>query len=530
MLTPEGLSANKTDKIMLLAMWANALKIENDNSTSHNIKKNQMIFAGIGKPTYPINPYIIQSQLSYWKRIERLAKNSFDHKKTAIESAAIDYGDPYGDINSRIIMASAMSKWYGVSIKPNNIIFTAGGAGALRVIFETFNLIYKNHPKYRVITPFPHYTLYADNSHQLHPIDVMRELGYKLTAQSLLNSIEKAYVLAKSDNAYPRFFLLCNPNNPLGTIVSKDELEKIAEVLRKYPEIFIVLDEAYAEMSFEIVKIPSLLALAPDLKDRIIILRSATKALSAAGERMAILIAFNDKILGKLLDKNIGIIGHAPRSGQIAYSEAMANFTDEIHQNLIDFYKQKVEYVTVRLKQMGAQMPDPEYKVNGTFYILGDFSDLLGMNLPENAERALEKIGLVRTNEDIAYYLLFKDSLMIAPTSYFGLPKNNGYMRITCSGSQEELIEMMDRLESRLFYARTNQKNIFLEKISLQLSELKNVNLKQHETSKMLLLDLSLLKSSCLELKEQNNILKKQFAENLKLINKSHIDAYDTLS
>lgn len=518
MLTPEGVLANKTDKIMLLAMWANALNLENSQLEFHNIEKKQMIFAGMGKPTYPINQYIIKSQLSYWKKMEKLVLSSIEGKKLVNENVAIDYGNPYGDINSRVIMASAMSKWYGVSIEPNNIIFTVGGAGALRVIFETFNLMYQTQSAYRVITPFPHYTLYSDNTHKLHPIDVMQEPGYKLTAKSLLKSIEKSYELAKNDNSYPKVFLLCNPNNPLGTIISEDELEKIADVLRIYSDIYIVLDEAYAEMSFNMKKAPSLLTLAPDLKDRMIIMRSATKALSAAGERMAMLIAFNRKLIGKLLDKNIGMIGHAPRSGQFAYAETMAHFTAEIHQKLIDFYKPKVEYVAKRLMQMGAQMPDPDYKVDGTFYILGDFSDLFGMELPKDAVRALEKSGQVSTNEDIAYFLLFEDSLMIAPASYFGLSENNGYMRITCSDSQEELEEMMDRLEFRLFSARYNQKKMLLERVASQLPELKHIDINKHDELCVLLSELTQSTSSCIKLKEQNNILAKQFTENSALI------------
>lgn len=119
--------------------------------------------------------------------------------------------------------------------------------------------------------------------HVLHPIDVMSE-GYRLTARALEKSINLAFHLAEKDGIYPKAVLICNPSNPLGTTIQPEELEDIADVLRKYPDLHIIFDEAYAEMSF--VDMPSFLQVAPDLKRRTIILRSATKALSAADERM----------------------------------------------------------------------------------------------------------------------------------------------------------------------------------------------------------------------------------------------------
>jgi len=430
MFTPDGQSADQTDKIMLLEMWADELSHERATS-------KQVLFAGMGKPTFPVNRHIIDASLSYWNELKSKGNE------------AINYGDPRGDESSRVLMASAMSKWYGFEIHPEHILFTSGGAGALRVIFETFNGLY--HDGYRVITPFPYYPLYADERHQLHPVDVMNNPGYRLTAQSLQFSIDEAYQRAIKDTIFPKMILLCNPNNPLGTVISEDELIKIADVLRRYPELYIVLDEAYGEMCFTGRAPPSLIRIAPDLKHRVVMLRSATKAFSVAGERMAILIAFDESLMSKCLNKNISNIGHAPRSSQRAYAETMSKFTDMDHQQLISFYQPKVRYVEARLKAMGASMPDPDYKSDGTFYQLGDFSDLFGLEMPIEAERALGKVNTIKTSEELAYYLLFQDSVMMAPASYFGMPKTNGFMRITCSDTQDKLIELMDRLEARLY-------------------------------------------------------------------------------
>lgn len=470
MLTPEGQSARKIEKVMLLALWANELK------DRFEVRKRKMILAGLGKPTYPINKNTIQAYLKYWNRLDDIATQWHNEPESILDNPAIDYGDPRGDKEPRAIMAERMSKWYESDIYAENILFTVGGIGGLRAIFDTFNSHFEDIPGYRIITPFPHYSVYANDSmHQLHPISVMNNPGYKLTAKSVQESIDEAYELAETDKGFPKAILLCNPSNPLGNIIDEAEMIEMANVLRQYSDLYIIFDEAYAEMSF--VPMPSFLKIAPDLKKRVIILRSATKALSAAGERMAILMVFDPEVMNELLNKNINYFIHVPRSAQIAYAETMATFAYEEQRKLAVYYERKVEYVLSRLKTMGANMPDPTYKVEATFYALGDFSDLFGLPMPEESQEVFQKIGLIKTDEDIAYYLLYCDAVMIAPLSYFGLAKNSGYIRITCSASENDLKEMMDRLENRLIYARQLKKEQligFIEDSLIRIKEKDN--------------------------------------------------------
>jgi len=233
-------------------------------------------------------------------------------------------------------------------------------------------------------------------------------------------------------------------------VIGENELKRIAQVLRNHPELTIILDEAYAEMVLDGTKHVSLLTVAPDLKERIIVMRSATKGLSAAGERMAIALVFNPDIMSSILDPNILSTGHAARSLQMAYAKTMNNFTDANRIEINNFYRQKVDFVSRRLHEMGAAMPDKQYQVKGTFYVLADFSELQGEPLAQRAAEALEKKGKINTDEDIAYTLLFTDSIMISPSSYYGVEKHRGYLRITCSADLDKLQDLMDRLEVHL--------------------------------------------------------------------------------
>ncbi|MDP3705328.1 MAG: pyridoxal phosphate-dependent aminotransferase [Legionellaceae bacterium] len=506
MLTPNGQLANKIEKVMLLSLWTHTLIEEMAAQNQPNSKK--IISAGLGKPTYPINEHTVASYLSYWQRIDDLRKKWHLTPEDIQESTAVDYGDPRGDNAPRVLMANVMSKWYFAEIKPEHVLFTIGGIGALRVIFETFNTHFEEIPGYRIITPFPYYSAYSNNpSHRLHPINVMEFPGYKLTSEALEKSIKEAYILAEADHGLPKAVLVCNPSNPLGNVVDEDELNKIANVLRSFPDLYIIFDEAYVEMCY--VEIPSFLKIAPDLKHRVIILRSATKALSAAGERMAILLVFEPTLMNEMLNKNISYFIHAPRSAQLAYAETMANFTETEQSKLVTFYKKKVDYVVKRLHVMGAAMPDPLYHVEATFYALADLSDLFGLELPSEMKRVFKNAipTKIETGEELVYYLLFKDLVMIAPLSYFGLPTDCGYMRITCSGNEQELQELMDRLENRLFQARKTKQLTLLENIKVKLPELKKVDCHMHEIICKKIDFIMLEEDTCFMLKKKNKIL-----------------------
>lgn len=398
MLTPDGKRADHIPKIILLTLWSKQL-IEEDVKRANNIDKQVFISVERDRSAFPMSVDATKSMVKQWSQhwaksqeARRLLRSPKINKvqELTILQAAVDYGNPQGDIESRDKMAKALTSWYNgkVDIKAKHLLFTVGGAGALRVIFDVLN---QQNPHGKIVTPVPYYSLYGAMGRQarIHPIPVMHERGYRLTAKAFLASLEKLF----SENKNPEIstFLFCDPNNPLGTFIEEGEWLKIAEILRQFPKIPIILDEAYAEMRMDGKKHVSLLQIAPDLKKRIILMRSATKALSAAGERMAVIVDFDEDRMPRLLETNINICGHAPRSLQLAFAEAMDKLDENELSQLTDFYRPKVEYISKRLELMGAAMPDADYKSNGAFYVLADLSDLRGLELHPDSKRALGK-------------------------------------------------------------------------------------------------------------------------------------------
>ena len=281
MRKPNGFPAKNIDPVVLLYIWAHYLENEQPS-------EKKMIFAGIGRPSYLLNEDLAQAAATYWQALlEKVSTTkkfltetgrSLEEKCALIarDTSAIDYDMPAGVQKAQEMMAQALTKWYNqqVPINPNAVVFSVGGVSALSLIFK---VLHERAPGSLIVTPSPYYPFYNNPTHhnQLHFIDLLNEPGYRLTAQALKQSVAKVPANQKIGA-----FLFCDPNNPMGYVVGKNEWLEIAAILKTTAEdIPIIVDEAYAELTFGKKHI-SLLEAAPELKDRLIVLRSATKGFS----------------------------------------------------------------------------------------------------------------------------------------------------------------------------------------------------------------------------------------------------------
>ncbi len=360
----------------------------------------------MGFPTFAPNEYATQEGAAYWTQLTLKAqearhalrggdKTDAECRDDIVEmNSAVGYGDAHANGEPAKEMAKALRKWYGLDhIKAEHILFTQGASDGLHAIFKVVN---QGKPGGKIVTTLPYYSLYvgADHQNHLHGVNLFARAnkpqaqggtpGYSLTAEALRDSIrylDKDYHGHKTPpiNA----FLFCDTHNPTGRVVGAEEWRKIATVVKEHPEAPIILDEAYAEMVFspeedehasDSPKGPalkkqhvSLLEVAPELRDRIIILRSASKALSLAGERIAVVMTANAKLKQAIGDAKATIHGSTTASLQTVYAKAM-NKLDKTELHYIErFYRPQVELVQKRLREMGATMPDPHYRVEGAF-------------------------------------------------------------------------------------------------------------------------------------------------------------------
>lgn len=222
----------------------------------------------------------------------------------------IRYDSPQGKEIFLKELANSYSKDFGFKVEKSNIVFINGIAQGLKLLGEYVDEIIKEDEF--VLETKPTFVEWRQISKKrtniidtLEGFDFSKDKLSKLliTADSL-NALLVRHSLDKKEHFNKiKCFYLINPTNPIGQYITPKEWEKIIPLLQKYPDALIVVDEAYADVTFE-EEFISLIKVAPyDIKKRLIILRSASKAFSLAGERIGVVISMNELIINYITDK-----------------------------------------------------------------------------------------------------------------------------------------------------------------------------------------------------------------------------------
>ena len=400
------------------------------------IGQDKIIMAAVGRPTAPLYGPIKEANYIYWNKLDK-------HK-------SIEYGEVgRGQLEHRERIAKAFTADYNTLIDKENIVFTVGGKSAINAwsyLFKTVN------PGKKLVISAPYYpdhlgvSEFGLNHDNLVLIDTLEDPkgDYRLNAEKIetaLKDIEPNEVGA---------FVFCDPCNPMGYTIGEQEWRKISKLLLKYTNAMVILDEAYAEMVFD-AKHVSLLSIASDeLKSRIVLLRSATKGLSAAGERYAVIMAFNPVYIELLAYFNDTNLIHAPISSQYVYSYAIEKLTLSDRLQLANFYRKFIVDVNNLLNETHFNFKQA-IPIDSTFYLIGDFKKLIGHKLDKNALSRVYCANpakkLIETDVDIAYHLLFKYKIAFCPLSFFGACPKKGLLRITCSFVGDEFEILATRLK-----------------------------------------------------------------------------------
>lgn len=429
---PSGVLTGESGGFYAHLSWAEEVNRKSDNSVIMSIS---------GRPTAPLFTPIIDANRLYWSNQQAQLK------------AAIDYGDiGRGQLKYRDIIAAAFSRDYNTEINAKDVVFTVGGKSAIN---SWHYLIKTLRPGKKLVLAVPYYPDHLGvnelglsySSDQLILVDTLNE---KLTAEKILSTLNQRGINDDADEIGA--FIFCDPSNPMGYVIGESEWRRIiCSVLLKHKQAFILLDEAYSEMVFA-NKHVSLLSLADtdELKERILVLRSATKGLSAAGERYACLLSFSSHLTEIISHYNDTNLIHAPLSSQHAYAYAMERFTLEDRRRLAKFYSRLVCKTEKLLQETRFDFKERRYSVDSAFYVVADFSKLIYRVLDERVNENVYLNGgkrLIEDDVDIAFHLLFKYKLAFCPMSMFGVEKKRGLMRITCSFTASEFVELRKRLK-----------------------------------------------------------------------------------
>lgn len=276
-----------------------------------------------------------------------------------------------------------------------------------------------------VIIPSPYWVSYpemvklADGT----PVTLKSSIenNYKITADDLEKAITEK----------TKAFILCSPSNPTGAMYEKEELEAIADVLRRHPQVVVISDEIYEYIVFDQEHI-SILQVAPDLADRTVLINGFSKGFAMTGWRLGYMagpeaiVSAVSKIQSQETSAPSSI---SQKAGQAAYEGSL----DAVLEMRKAFRKRR-DFIVKALSEIpGLQCFLP----NGAFYVFPDCSYYLGKKAPDGT--------VLDTSTDLSIYMLEHHGVAVVPGDAFGEP---GGFRISYAVSMEELEEAVKRLKA----------------------------------------------------------------------------------
>lgn len=333
-------------------------------------------------------------------------------REAAIES--LEKGKTYYTSNSGLIefrkeIAAYLERRFSVSYDPSKeMIVTVGGSEAIdlaiRAIVEPGDEVLVVEPSYVCYTPITELTGGVPIS-----IPTREEDKFKLTPELL-----RKYITPKT-----KMLILPYPNNPTGAIMTKEDLRKIADVV-KDTNIVVLTDEIYGELTYG-RKHFSFAAL-EDMRDRTIYVGGFSKSYAMTGWRLGYVCAPRE-ITKQMLKIHQYAIMCAPTASQYAGIIAARDGDEEI-EYMKDCYNQRRRMLLSGLSEIGLTCFEPE----GAFYV---FPNISGYGL---------------TSEQFCEKLLYDEKCAIVPGSAFG-ESGEGFARVSYAYSVEHISRAIDRLD-----------------------------------------------------------------------------------
>lgn len=269
--------------------------------------------------------------------------------------------------------------------------------GAKQIIFNAFAATLNEGDE--VIVPVPYWPTFPDsvrfNGGEAVLLTCPLEQGYKLQPQQLAQAI----------GSKTRWLVLNNPGNPSGAVYSAAELTALAAVLRDCPDVLIMLDELYEHILFDGREHVSLLQVAPDLADRILLVGGVSKTYAMTGWR----VGFGAGPQA-LIDAMV-VVQSQNSSGASAVSQAAAVAAFD---GGLDFlppqraaYQARRDAIMAQLREVaGIEVLNPQ----GAFFVFGRCAGLLGKTRPDG--------GVIESEEDVMNYLLQSGVSGVAGSAY----------------------------------------------------------------------------------------------------------------
>ncbi|MBD3834389.1 pyridoxal phosphate-dependent aminotransferase [Brevundimonas bullata] len=338
----------------------------------------------------------------------------------AIHRGETKYTDADGMPELKAAIVAKFARENGLTYETNQIHVASGGKP---VIFNAF--VATLNPGDEVIVPAPYWVSYPDMVLLAggEPVTVIGEEadGFKLRPE----------VLDAAITPRTKWLILNSPSNPTGAAYTRAELEALAVVLRKHPQVWILTDDMYEHLVYGDFDYVTIAQVAPDLYDRTLTCNGVSKAYAMTGWRIG--YAGGPKPLIDLMRKVASQTTSNPSSiSQWAAVEALNGPQDFLAERSAAFEKRRDLVVSMLNQATGIRCPKPE----GAFYVYPSIEGVIGKTTAS---------GVVITDDEVfTAELLDQEGVAVVQGAAFGL---SPYFRISYATSEAVLEEGCRRIQ-----------------------------------------------------------------------------------
>jgi len=349
------------------------------------------ISLGVGEPDF-VTPWHIRESGIY-----------------SLEKGSTHYSSNTGVLELRQEISKYLTRKFNIEYDPTNqIIVTVGGSEAIDIAMRSVI-----NPGDEVLIPEPSFVCYKPCTVLAGgvpvPITTTAKDNFKLTPEAL-----KAAITPKT-----KLLVLPYPNNPTGGVMEKEDLEKIAAVLRD-TNIVVLSDEIYAELTYghKHVSIASL----PGMYERTVIVSGFSKAYAMTGWRLGY-VTGPKELISVMLKIHQYAIMCAPTTSQYAAIDALRNGDEDIDY-MREEYDNRRRLVIKSFREMGLDC----FEATGAFYVFP----------------SIKSTGM--TSQDFCEKLLNDQKVAVVPGDAFG-ESGEGHIRASYCYSIKNLTTALERID-----------------------------------------------------------------------------------
>lgn len=347
-----------------------------------------------------------------------------DHIKEAAKQAIIDNFSFYSPVPGypalRNAIVEKLKNENSLEYKADQIVCSNGAKQSVCNVLLA--IISKGD---EVIIPAPYWVSYPEMVTLADGTSVIVSAGidqeFKITPDQL-----EAAITPRT-----KALILCSPSNPTGSVYSREELKGLADVLAKYPDIYILSDEIYEHINY--LGTHESIAQFENVRDRVVIINGVSKAYAMTGWRIGWIAA--PKWIASACNTLQGQYTSGPNS--VAQKAAEAAYTGDqtpVKEMRAAFERRKNLVVKLARQIPGLRVADPQ----GAFYIFPDASAFIGKSYEGK---------VIETSGDLALYLLEVGHVACVGGGAFGAPD---CIRMSYATSDENLVKAFSRISDAL--------------------------------------------------------------------------------